>query len=85
VVQAQAVKVMTARTTAASTLAADGGHAGNRRASSVRFLPRETVALKSKKCQAAEVLMQLVKKWMTVYAAAGGRQKRQAGEAASFQ
>ena len=82
--QAQAVKVMTARTTAASTLAADGGHARNRRSSSVRVLPRETVALKSRKCQAAKVLMQLVKKWRTVSAAAGGRQKRQAGEAASL-
>jgi hypothetical protein len=76
---------MTARTTAASTLAADGGHARNRRASSVRALPRETVALKSRKCQAAEVLVPLVKKGRTVSAAAGGRQNRQAGEVASLQ
>ena len=83
--QAQEVKVMTARTTAASTLAADGGHARKRRVSSVRVLPRETVALKSRKCQAAEVLAQLVKKWRTVSAAAGGRQTMQAGESASLQ
>ncbi len=36
VAQAQAVKVVTASTTAASDLAADGGHARKRRVSSVR-------------------------------------------------
>jgi hypothetical protein len=50
VFQAQEVKVTTASTTAASTLAADGGHARKRRVSSVRVLPRETVALKRRKC-----------------------------------
>ena len=83
--QAQEVKVTTASTTAASTLAADGGHARKSRVSSVRVLPRETVALKRRKCQAAEVLAQLVKKWRTVSAAAGGRQTMQAGESASLQ
>jgi len=77
VAQAQAEKVMTARTTAASSLATDGGQARKRRASSVRGLPRETVALKSRRCQAAEVLVQLVKKCSMVSAAAGRRQNRQ--------
>jgi hypothetical protein len=80
VAQAQAEKVMTARTTAASSPAADGSQARKRRASSVRGLPRETVVLKSRSCQAAEVLVQLVKKCRMVSAAAAGRQNRQAGD-----
>ena len=83
--QAQAVKVVTASTTAASDLAADGGHARKRRASSVRATPRAMVALKNNRCQAAEVLEQAVKKWRIVSEAAGGRQVGQAGEGATPQ
>jgi hypothetical protein len=61
VAQAQAVKVVMASTTAASALAADGGHARYRRVSSVRATLRVMVALKRRMCQAAEVLVQLVK------------------------
>ncbi len=66
VAQAQAVKVVTASTMAASDLAADGGHARKRRVSSVRATPRVMVALKRRRCQAVEVLEQLVKKWRMV-------------------
>ncbi len=40
VAQAQAVKVVTASTTAWSALAADGGHARKRRVLSVRAIPK---------------------------------------------
>jgi hypothetical protein len=59
VAQAQAVKVVTASTTDWSALAADGGHARKRRVSSGRAIPRVRVALKRRRCQAAEVLEQL--------------------------
>jgi hypothetical protein len=83
--QAQAVKVVMASTTAASALAVDGGHARRRRISSVRATPRMMVALKNNKCQAADVLEQLVKKCRIVSGPAGGRQVRQAGEGATPQ
>jgi hypothetical protein len=51
---AQAVKVVTASTTAASALAADGGHTRKRRVSSVRATSRVMVAQKRRRCQAAE-------------------------------
>jgi hypothetical protein len=79
---AQAVKVVTASTTAASALAADGGHTRKRRVSSVRAIPRVRVALKRRRCQAAEILEQLVKNWRMVSEAAGGWQVGQAGEGA---
>jgi hypothetical protein len=56
VAQAGALKVMTASTTAASPPAADGGQAKRRRVLSVRAMPSGIVALKSRRCQAAEVL-----------------------------
>jgi hypothetical protein len=54
------------------------------RVSSVRAIPRVRVALKRRRCQAAEVLEQLVKNCRMVSEAAGGWQVGQAGEGAIF-
>jgi hypothetical protein len=74
--------VVMANTSAASDMAAYGGHTRKKRISSVRATPRVMVGLRKSMCQAAEVREQLVKKCRMVYEAAGGRQVGQAGEGA---
>jgi len=59
---AQAVNVVTASVTAASTLAVVEGQVRRRRDSFVKPTPRVSVALNIRKCQAAETLSQEVKK-----------------------
>jgi len=83
--QAQAVKVVMARTTAASALAVLEGQASRRRDSSVRVTPRAMEALKKRKCQEADTLSQAVKKWRIVSGGPGGRQRGQFGEGATRQ